>query len=132
MAFYLLDGKTSIWVNLHNLGKNILAVIGETFGHLELPGKNFLIKLSCVFIFEGQVPGHHCKQNDAARPNVDTRAIVQLALNHFRCCVAGTATRRFKSLALFVSVAQTEINQLQVVLVIEKKIFRLKVSVHYS
>jgi len=52
MAFYLLDSETSIRVNLHNFRKNVLTIIAEAFGHLELPGEDFLVEFTCVFIFE--------------------------------------------------------------------------------
>ena len=129
MFFYGLNSKTSIRVNFHYLAKKVLTVIAETFRHLELPGEDLLVKFTSVFIFERQIPSYHREQNNAAWPDVNAWAIVQLPLDHFRCCVAGTSTRCFQSLTLFICVAQSEVNQLQVVLIIKKEVLGLEVSV---
>jgi len=112
MFFYCLYSKTSIRVDFHHLAKEVLTVIAQTFRHLELPREDLLVKFPSVFIFERQVTSYHREQNNAAWPDVNAWAMIQLSLNHFRSCVAGTSTSCFKSLTLFISVAQSKINQL--------------------
>lgn len=53
--------------------------------------------------------------------------MIALSSNHLWCCIARRATRSLQRLTLFVHVRETEVNQLNVVSVVEKQVFRLKV-----
>lgn len=61
MSLDLLRSESLIRVSLHNPVEKILAITRDAFRHLELSTENFLIELVCIFVFEGQVAGDHCK-----------------------------------------------------------------------
>lgn len=81
-------------------------------------------------VFERQVSADHCIQNDTAAPDVSSQSEVLLALNHFWGRVARTSAGRLQPLAVFVQVAEAEVDDFDVVVMVEQKILWLQVSVH--
>jgi hypothetical protein len=55
--------------------------------------------------------------------------VVPFSGDHFRCCVAGRPTSCLQGLASGVGVTETEINDLDVVLIVQQQIFWLQVAV---
>ena len=55
--------------------------------------------------------------------------MVTFSSDHFRCCIAGTATGCLQRLPWRVRIAQAKVNYLYVVLVVEKQVLWLKISV---
>ena len=54
--------------------------------------------------------------------------MIALASNHLGSCITWTSTSRFKRLPLFVSVTQPEINDLNIIILIEKKVLWFEIA----
>ena len=74
--------------------------------------ENLLIQMGRLILFKGQVAAYHGVEGDATRPDIDRVADVLAALNHFRCRVAGAATRGRKQNIVLVQVRQAEVHNL--------------------
>lgn len=119
-----------VGVRFHDPAQHVLAVGREVTRHLELATQDFLVELARVLVLKGEKASEHREEDDAAGPDVDLRAEVPLTFNHFGRRVARTAARCLELHALFVRVGETEVDQLQVLLVVEQQILRFQVAMH--
>ena len=129
----LLDlggGEALVGVGLEDLVDQVDALRGKALGHLELAAQDFLVQLRSGLVFKRQIAGHHGEKDDAARPDIDPRTVVLQPVDHLRCCVAGRATGRFQHLTLLVGVAEAEIDQSNILLMVEEQVLRLEVPVN--
>ena len=118
------------WVRVQNHIYEVLRVRTEKLRHFEVSFKNFLVELLCVLIFKRKIAAHHCVQNNTRTPDIRAQAVVTLSFNHFRSSVARAAARRFQFLPFLIQVAQAEVDELYVVVVVQKQIFRLQIAMH--
>jgi len=130
VLFDLRRCQPLVRVRLQNLINEVDALWGEPFGHLKLAAQDLLVQLGSRLVFEGQVARDHGEQNDTAGPDVHARAIVLQAVDHFRRRVTGRSARCLQHLVLLVGVAEAEIDQSNVFLVVQQQVLRLQISVH--
>ena len=83
---------------------------------LKLTNQDLFVKLCCIWIFKRKVSYQHSIQGNTTAPNVDVNAVIPFTSDHLRCRIAGTSTGSLKCLAWSVTVAESKINDLNVVL----------------
>lgn len=90
-----------------------------------------LVQFLRVGTVKRQVPKTHRVQDDTCTPNISLETVVRMAHQHFRGCVTRTSTGCMQQLVFGVNVAQTEINQFEVELVVEQNILWFQISVNH-
>lgn len=60
--------------------------------HIVLSSSYQIVDLSCIFMLEGQVADQHSIKHNSATPQVYFQRIIGLLAEHFRSCIARTAT----------------------------------------
>ena len=105
-------------VSAQDAFKKISSVFGDELGYLEVSPKNLLVEVSCVRILKGEVPTDEGEHYHSTAPNIDIRAMVLLPSNHFRCGIAGTTTGCLECLSCLVGVAQAEVHNLDVLVLV--------------
>lgn len=125
----ILDRKPLVGLCLQNFLDEFFVAWSDKSRNQIVTGEDLFVKLVCVGIFEWQVAACHCVQDDSGRPDVAAKTMVAFSSDHFRCCIAGTATGCLQRLPWRVRIAQAKVNDLYVVLVVEKQVLWLKISV---
>ena len=126
---YILNSEASGWVCVQDLLDQVLAVLGDETRDEVVAVEDFFVQLIGIRIFEGKIPARHRVQNDPATPDITIQAMVSFSSDHFRGSVARTTASSFQCFALFVSIRQTKVDDLDVVLLVEKQVFWFEVSV---
>jgi hypothetical protein len=85
-------------------------------------------ELSGVRVVEGKEPATHRVEHNSQTPDVDLERVVRLSAEHFRRCIAWTSTRSAEHFSPGIDIAESEVNNFDVILKIQKYIFRLEVS----
>jgi len=114
----VLNFETFFRVCVQHLLKHFLSIAADKARYLEFSTQNFLIKLRCVRVFEGQEATDQGKHDDATTPNVDICAKIFFASYHFRSGIAGTTTSCFKELSMAISVAEPKVNNFDIFVMI--------------
>ena len=83
-----------------------------------------------VLVIEGQAAAQKGVENDATGPHIHLGAGVHPAGDHLGRSVVGGAAGRVQKVAVLEPVRETEIGNLDVVVLVQKKVFRLQVTVH--
>mmetsp|Transcript_27182 Transcript_27182/g.33812 ORF Transcript_27182/g.33812 Transcript_27182/m.33812 type:complete len:303 (+) Transcript_27182:888-1796(+) len=115
-----------IWVQ--NVANEVLGVLRQKARHFVICLDDLLIQLLRILILKGQVAANHRVQDDTRTPDVCTEAEVTLTADHLRGGIAGTTARCFELLAFLVEVAEAEIDELNVVVVVEEEVLGLEVA----
>mmetsp|Transcript_20841 Transcript_20841/g.32150 ORF Transcript_20841/g.32150 Transcript_20841/m.32150 type:complete len:218 (-) Transcript_20841:533-1186(-) len=115
VASYLLERESLLGVRIQNLLDEVLAGLGNVAGERILAVQYFLVELVRVRVFEGQVPTEHRVEDHSARPDINLEPVVLLTGDHFRRCIARTATSRDQGIARLIHIRQAEVDDLQVV-----------------
>lgn len=97
---------------------------------MKLTAQDFLVQFGRRLVFKREVACDHGEEDDAAGPHIDARPVVLETVNHFWCCVAGRAASCLQHLARLVGVAEAEVDQTNVFLVVEQQVFWFEVAVH--
>ena len=126
----VLDCVALFRVGVQDFCYQILTLGREEIGYLIFGLDDFLIQLLRVLVLKWQVATNHSVENHAARPDVRTKSVVALTPDHLGRGVAGTPAGCLQRFAFLVQITQAEVNQLDVVVVVEQKIFGLQVAVH--
>ena len=128
----LCDSKPLLGIDLHDVLHQVFSLFINIARHKILARENLLVELIRVWVFEWQIADSHRVENDTHGPDICVEAIVSLASNHLRRCIAWATTSCFESVALrLVGIAQTEIDYLDVHVLIEEEVLWLEVTVTY-
>ena len=125
----ILDRKPLVRLCLKNFLNEFFVAWTDKPWNQIVAGEDLFVQLVCVGIFEGQVAAGHCIQDDAGRPDITAKTMVSFSSNHFWCCVTRTATGCLQRLPWGVCIAQTKVDNLYVVLVVEKQVLWLQIPV---
>jgi hypothetical protein len=98
---------------------------------LVLSCQDLLVQGCSVLVLERQVATEHCEENDPTTPDVAERWNVLFASNHFWCGITWRATSCFQKLPIPIRVAEAKIHNLNGLVLVNEKIFRLEVTVHH-
>jgi hypothetical protein len=82
-----------------------------------------------VGILEGQISGDDSKEDDSTAPDIHAAAVIALASDHFRSCIARRSASCLQQLPLVVGITQSEIDDLEAVAGVQKQIFEFEVPV---
>jgi hypothetical protein len=123
---------TLLRVNDKDLFHHVLKSVRESWRHGILRGLDLLIELGSVLVLKRQIASDHGKENHSATPDIRHQAMISVAFDHLRSRVTWTSTSSFKHLSLHVEVTETEVNKLNVVVVVKKNILGLKISMNDS
>jgi hypothetical protein len=108
--------------------------------NLELLGLDLLVKHSRILILEWKEPAKHRIKNDPATPHIALHPFVRSThfasikiksqhTKHFRSCVTRRPAGRPEESVFLNEVAETEIRDFDIVLLIQQQIFRLNISI---
>lgn len=97
--------KPRFGVDIEYLLHEVLGIGRDELWDFELAGQDLLVQAVGVLVFEGQVAAQQRVHDDAARPDVDVQAVVELTGDHLGGGVAGRTAGCFELLAWFVLVA---------------------------
>ena len=117
-------------VGVQDLGKDVFGILGKVLWNFVLSCQYFLIQFRGFRVFEGETTAKHCIQDNSATPDIDEqRFILILAFDHFGCSVTGRSASGLKCLSRLVGVAETKVNNFNVLLFVKKEVFRFKIAV---
>lgn len=94
----------------------------------EVAFQNLLVQNSSIGIFEGKIAAEHGIESNATAPDVNFDAIVAFARNHLGRCVARTAAGGLEKFAGLVRVRQTEIDDLEILVLVQKEVLWLQIT----
>lgn len=89
-------------------------------------------ELSRIGTIEGKVAHAHRIEDDTQAPDVDLERVVWLSGQHFRRSIAGTSTGCAEHFPLSVDVAEPEVDDLDVVLIVQQHVFGLEIAMNDS
>jgi hypothetical protein len=91
----------------------------------------FLVQLRRVLILERQISRNHSEQHYTAAPDIAERRNVVLPSDHLWGRVAWGAARSLQQTTFWVDVAEAEISDLDILVLVQEQILRLHISVHH-
>ena len=97
---------------------------------MERASLNLLEQCWYEFIIEGKSANEEDVENDATAPDVDFWASIQLAPNDFWCSVIWTATTGLEEVPVCHDVAQAEVCNLDVHVLVQQQILRLQITMN--
>ena len=83
-----------------------------------------------VLILKRQPPTKHNIKNNPTTPNIDLRARIQSPSNDLRRSIIRTSTARLEEIAVLDLVAETEIGDLDVQVVVEEHVLGFEVAMY--
>lgn len=116
---YIFDLVSLIWVRAKDALHQICSFFRHEFWNLKIAFQYFLVESGCIRILKGQITADQSVEDDSARPNINIWALVALACNHFRSCIARTSAGCEQRLSWFVSVRQSEIHDFYVFVLVQ-------------
>jgi hypothetical protein len=119
-------------VGVQNARQHVLAVGAQKLGQRVLRVHDLFVEVRRLGVLEGEVAAHHRVQHHARAPDVRADAVVLLAGNHFGCGIAGRTTGRLQQLVFLVHVTETEVDNLERLVVVEQQVLRLEVTVAHA
>lgn len=130
MVADVLDIEALGRVRIQDARYQVLGLVAEERRQFVFSVQNLLIQLLRVLVLERQIAADHGVQDDSAGPNVGAESEVPLALDHLGRGVARTAAGGLEALAMLVEVGQTEINELDRVVVVQQQVLWLEITMH--
>lgn len=85
---YLPDLQSPLRVDIQYSSQNAFGFLRKILRQMEISREYLFIQFVGILIFEGQITAQHCKENDPARPDIDSAAFVLLPCDHLRRSVA--------------------------------------------
>jgi len=130
MISHLRHGKSPGWLGGQKPGYEIPGSLTDELRRTVVSSQDFLVQGSCVLILEGQIAAHQGKENNTTAPQVAKRWDIAVACDHLRRCVARGAACRFQQLTIPEDVAEPEVDNLYILVLIEQEVLRLQIPVH--
>jgi hypothetical protein len=82
-------------------------------------------------IFKRKIPTEQCKQNHTTAPYITQIGNIPLSCNHLWCSIAWRTTCRFEKLPILKSIAETEVDNFDVPVIIEQQILWLEITMNH-
>lgn len=115
----------------HDVFDQVPRVLRDETRNMILPLEDLLVELSRIGVLKRQEATDEREQYDAATPGIDLRADVLPARYHFGRRITRGSAGRFEGFLLCKGVRESEIDNLDILLMIQQQILRLQISVHY-
>ena len=129
MVFYVLNFVALLRVDLHDMLHQVFGLFVDVARYQILARENLLVEFVSVRVFKGQVTDCHCIQDHSKGPNICVKSMVPLASDHFRRGITWTSTGGFQSVLFrLVGIAEAEVDNLNVHVLVQKKVLRLQVT----
>lgn len=90
-----------------------------------------VIELCRVRVIEREEPETHSVQYDPRAPYINLGRVVDLSTQHLRRSITGTATCSLERLSFGVNIAESEVNNFDIELIIQQYVLRLQVAMHH-
>ena len=84
-----------------------------------------------IGILKWQIATDKSKQNDSTTPNIHQTAVITFTNDHLRSSIARRPTGSFQLLMFLIRIAQAKINDLELIVIIKQKIFKLQIPMRY-
>lgn len=124
-----LDRETFGRICVQNLSNQIFARFGNESWNQIVAIEDLFVQFAGIWILEWEVAASHGIENDTCAPYIRIEPMVPLPGDHLRRRVAWTATGCLEHFTFLVHVGQTEVDDLDVVLVVKQQVFGLEVAV---
>jgi hypothetical protein len=125
----LLDLESGVRVSVEDVLQEVPGFDAHVRGDGVVALHDLLVEQLGVRVVEGQVPAEHRVEDHACGPDVHAEPHVLLPRYHLRCRVARRAAGRLEQLVAFVEVAQAEVDDLDVLVLVQQQVLGLEVSV---
>ena len=133
MFFHLLHSNPLVRVNCQHSSDKILEFQRNMTRNIVLAIQYLAIEFRCILILEGEETADHGKQDDSGTPDIDHQWFIGMfAFNHFWSSIARRSTGSSESFFRFVSIGQSEVNNSDGFVVIDKAILKFKISMYDS
>ena len=116
-------------VGVEDFFEEVSGVVGDELGNLEFSGHDFFVELGGVGVLEGKVSADECEHDDSGTPDIDAETVIAFTGDHFWGCVAGGSAGCFEEISRFVGVGESEIDDFDIFILIEEKVFGFEISV---
>lgn len=130
MLANILHSKPFLRIGLQDAFHHISYIFGDEARNFEVSIQDLFVQIGRICVFKGQIATNESEKDDSHTPNVNLGSMIALSSNHFRCSVTWRSAGCLQSLASLVGIGETKIDNFHVLVVVEKQIFRLQISVH--
>ena len=124
MFLYFLHGNPLYWVGLEHLVDQVLNICRYVIRHVIFSLLYLIEKLCHRIIIKWQSTTNHCVKNHTHRPYVYFYSAISSTTYDLRGSIVWWATCCLKCLRILHRIRQTIVNQLYVIIIIKKKVFR--------
>ena len=132
MGFDIFNLVSQFRIRLHDVLHHVFSLLVDVAWDEILTTENLFVKFVRVRVLKRQIANCHRVEYYAEGPKISIQTMVALACYHFRRGVARTATRRLQSVPLLlVCVTQTEIDNLNIHILVEQQILWFQVAMAY-
>ena len=126
---YVIDLYASGRVCIKDLRDEVPALRAHEGRDLIISVQDFFIQEICIGILEGQEATDHREEDDATAPDICHQTMIALSGNHLRGRIAGAPASCLKGLPVLIGVAEAEINDFNIIMIIHEQILWLQISV---
>jgi hypothetical protein len=124
------DRYTTLRICGQHCSDKVTGHVRDKAWHLVICTENLLVESSGVLIFKWQIATKQRKENHTTAPYITQIRNIALSCDHLRCSIARGAACSFEKLSILKSVAETEVNDLDIPVVIKQQILGLQVTMN--
>lgn len=125
MILNFCDSDSSFGICVQDFANEVLAVWGEKLWHLVVGTHDFLVQIGGFGVLEGKITSNHGIKDNSTTPDIRLKTMISFACDHLRSSIAWGTTGSFQSLTLLIHVGETEVDNFERVVIVEKQILRL-------
>ena len=129
MVSNVVNGKSFDGISIEDFLDEFFWRLGYKSWYQIIAIQNLFVQLACIWVLEWKISTGHCIQNNTTTPYIRVQTVVTFTSNHLWSSITWTTTCSFQSIAIIIHVWEAKVNYLDVVLVVEQKIFWLQISV---
>lgn len=129
MLSYLINRYSLIWIKFENLRQQILHNHWHMLRFFIHSLFYLVINNLRTLVLEGKKSTYHRIKYNTTAPDISKKRIISLLNQHFRRSIARTTTGSKQFLCLLIEITQSEVNELDIILVIKQDIFRFNITV---
>ena len=126
---YVIDLYASGRVCIKDLRDEVPALRAHEGRDLIISVQDFFIQEICIGILEGQEATDHREEDDATAPDICHQTMIALSGNHLRGRIAGAPASCLKGLPMLIGVAEAEVDDFNIIMIVHEQILWFKISV---
>ena len=84
-----------------------------------------------IWVLKWQIATDKSKQDYSTTPNIHQTAVITFTNDHLRSSIARRSAGSFQFLMLLIRIAQAEINDFELIVIIKQKIFQFQIPMWY-